>query len=248
MTQYGFFFDQSRCYGCKACSIACKDWYDIAPGPEKWMSVYMWEKGTFPKTSIGILAFSCGHCDNPVCVAVCDNDAIFKEEKFGAVLVDQDKCKGDRNCFKACPYGAPKFASDDPGTKMSKCTMCIDRIEKGQLPACVAACPMRALDFGPIEELRAKYGDVPQIETMPDAGLTKPNWTAKPNPPKGQLIPYDAKRALELTKPRNSLSDVYAGDVSAVTEFESDVVCISELRMKNATVAEVMAATSSDQG
>ena len=126
--------------------------------------------------------------------------------------------------------------------------MCIDRIEKGQLPACVAACPMRALDFGPIEELRAKYGDVPQIETMPDAGLTKPNWTAKPNPPKEQLIPYDAKRAIELTKPRNSLSDVYAGDVSAVTEFESDVVCISELRMKNATVAEVMAATSSDQG
>ncbi len=68
MAQYGFFFDQGRCYGCKACSVACKDWYDIAPGPEKWMSVYMWEKNAFPLTSIGILAFSCGHCDNPVCV------------------------------------------------------------------------------------------------------------------------------------------------------------------------------------
>ena len=112
MAQYGFFFDQGRCYGCKACSVACKDWYDIAPGPEKWMSVYMWEKNAFPLTSIGILAFSCGHCDNPVCASACEHGAIFKEEKYGAVLVDQDKCQGDRNCFQACPYGAPKFASD----------------------------------------------------------------------------------------------------------------------------------------
>ena len=122
MTQYGFFFDQSRCYGCKACSVAGKDWYDIAPGPEKWMSVYMWEKGRFPNPSIGILTFNCGHCDNPVCAAACENGAIFKEDKYGAVLIDQDKCKGDRHCFEACPYGAPKFASDKPGTKMSKCT------------------------------------------------------------------------------------------------------------------------------
>ena len=41
MTQYGFYFDQGRCYGCKACSVACKDRNDIAPGPEKWMSAYI---------------------------------------------------------------------------------------------------------------------------------------------------------------------------------------------------------------
>ena len=45
--------------------------------------------------------------------------------------------------------------------------MCIDRLEKGQLPLCVASCPMRALDFGPIDELKAKYGDLSKIETMP---------------------------------------------------------------------------------
>lgn len=50
MTQYGFFFDQSRCYGCQACATACKDWNGIAPGPEKWMTVYEWETGTFPRT------------------------------------------------------------------------------------------------------------------------------------------------------------------------------------------------------
>ena len=129
-----------------------------------------------------------------MCVGACEHDAIFKEEKYGAVLVDQDKCQGDRNCFQACPYGAPKFASDEPGTKMSKCTLCIDRLEKGQLPLCVASCPMRALDFGPIDELVEKYGDVRQIETMPDPELTMPNWVAKANPPKEQLVPYDAER------------------------------------------------------
>lgn len=247
MTQYGFYFDQGRCYGCKACTVACKDWNDIEPGPEKWMSVYMWEKGTFPNTSIGILAFNCGHCDNAVCISTCDHGAIFKEEKYGAVLVDQDLCVGDRNCFAACPYGAPKFASDDAGTKMSKCTMCIDRLEKGELPTCVAACPMRALDFGPIDELVEKYGDVRQIETMPSADITTPNWIAKPNPPKEQLIPYDVEKAIELTKPRTKTDDVYS-DIKNLTEFESDVICATELRMKNATVAEVMAATSSDQG
>ena len=208
----------------------------------------MWEKGTFPETSIGILAFNCGHCDNPACVGACEHGAIFKEDKYGAVLVDAEKCEGDRNCFAACPYGSPKFASDEPGTKMSKCTMCIDRLEKGQLPVCVASCPMRALDFGPIDELKAKYGDISKIETMPDPDITKPNWIAKPNPPKEQLIPYDADKALQLTKRRTAVDDVYGGDVSSVTSFGDDVICINELHMKNATVAEVMAATSSDQG
>ena len=126
--------------------------------------------------------------------------------------------------------------------------MCIDRLENDQLPLCVASCPMRALDFGPIDELREKYGNVSQIETMPSPSLTKPNWVAKANPPKEQLIPYDAVKAIELTKPHTNTDDVFEGDLSSVTEFDADVACISELRMKNATVAEVMAATSSDQG
>ena len=83
---------------------------------------------------------------------------------------------------------------------------------------------------------------------MPEPDLTKPNWIAKPNPPKEQLIPYDAEKALQLTKRRTSTDNVYEGDVSTVTEFDASVMCIRELRMKNATVAEVMAATSSDQG
>ena len=178
MAQYGFFFDQSRCYGCKACSVACKDWYDIAPGPEKWMSVYMWEKGRFPNPSIGILAFSCGHCDNPVCAAACENDAIFKEDKYGAVLVDQDKCKGDRHCFEACPYGAPQL--DKVAKKMRKCDGCVARTSKGGQPVCVESCPERALEFGDIEELRRKHGTLAAIAPLPSEEETHPSIVIKP--------------------------------------------------------------------
>ena len=149
MTQYGFMFDMNRCYACQACSIACKDWNDIEPGAEKWMTVYEWEKGTFPNIRLNALAFPCAHCEDPSCMKVCPNGAIYKEDEFGAVLVDQDKCEGCRKCYEACPYGSPKFASDEQGAKMSKCTMCVDRLAEGMQPACTASCPLRAFDFGP---------------------------------------------------------------------------------------------------
>ena len=140
MTQYGFMFDMNRCYACQACSIACKDWNDIEPGAEKWMTVYEWEKGTFPNIRLNALAFPCAHCEDPSCMKVCPNGAIYKEDEFGAVLVDQDKCEGCRKCYEACPYGSPKFASDEQGAKMSKCTMCVDRLAEG-MPAPDATKP-----------------------------------------------------------------------------------------------------------
>lgn len=88
MVQYGFYFDQSRCTGCNTCVIACKQWNGIPPGPVKGMRVYQWEKGAFPKIRIHLLAISCYHCENPVCVRACPNGALIKEEKYGAVLVD----------------------------------------------------------------------------------------------------------------------------------------------------------------
>ena len=159
MSQYGFFIDTSRCTGCNACTIACKQWHDINPGPVKWIRVHQWEKGSFPDIDLRVLPLMCAHCQDPLCVDACPNHAITKEGKYGAVLVDPAKCTGERKCWQACPYGVPQFESDEPGTKMSKCTMCIDRLEQGESPICVLSCSLRALEFGPLEELQKKFGD-----------------------------------------------------------------------------------------
>ena len=80
MKQYGFLIDLSRCIGCNACVISCKQWHDIPPGPIKWMRVYQWEKGSFPNIELRVLPIPCFHCENPVCADACPNHAIYKEE------------------------------------------------------------------------------------------------------------------------------------------------------------------------
>ena len=120
MTQYGFLIDLSRCIGCNACVVSCKQWHDILPGPVKWMRVYQWEQGTFPNIELRVLPIPCFHCENPVCADACPNHAIYKEEKWGAVVVDTEKCAGARKCWQACPYGAPQFEGDETNLKMSK--------------------------------------------------------------------------------------------------------------------------------
>jgi anaerobic dimethyl sulfoxide reductase subunit B (iron-sulfur subunit) len=207
MTQYGFFFDQSRCIGCNACVIACKQWYDIPPGPVKWVRVYQWEKGTFPDVRLHILAIPCYHCENPVCTKACPNGAIYKEEKYGAVLVGTDKCQGTKKCWLACPYGAPQYEGDEPGLKMSKCDMCIDRLEQGLKPICVLACGMRALEFGPLDELERRYGRVKRLEDMPRDSITKPAVVFKSADLKKQVIPWDPERAIELWQKRQPYGD-----------------------------------------
>lgn len=124
------------------------------------------------------LSVSCMHCEEPACMDVCPAKAISKRDD-GIVEVDSDLCLGCHYCEWACPYGAPQFDSDE-GT-MQKCDFCADEIDAGRQPYCVAACVMRALDFGDIEELRAKYGEVVAVEPLPPADLTKPAFVMTPH-------------------------------------------------------------------
>jgi len=162
MTQMGIYFDQTRCTGCYTCMVACKDWHDIDPGPVDLMRVRCIESGTFPDLFAAYLASPCYHCANPPCVQACPEGAISKREDDGIVVVDRDTCVGvdqcPRKCLKACPWHAPQFGPE-AGAKMQKCDLCVDRLEEGQAPICVEACPMFALEVGPIEALREKYGD-----------------------------------------------------------------------------------------
>jgi anaerobic dimethyl sulfoxide reductase subunit B (iron-sulfur subunit) len=202
MAQYGFYFDQSRCIGCNACAVACKQWHHLPPGPQKWMRVYQWERGFFPDVKVRFLAIPCYHCENPVCSKACPNGAIYKEERYGAVLIDSEKCDGTRRCWKACPYGSIMFAHDIPGEKASKCTMCVDRLEDGKPPICVLSCSMRALEFGPLEKLIAQFGSRGELDEMPSGEMTRPGAVFKPSEPKKQIVRWDAGKALSLWKER----------------------------------------------
>ena len=161
MKQIGFYFDQTRCTGCFTCSVACKDWHDIDAGPVNWIRITTIEEGKFPDLNMAYLSIACNHCADPPCVKACPTNAIIKREEDGIVTVDQEKCLGKDECgfkcLKVCPWDAPQFSSN-LNAKMEKCDLCIERLEKGQQTICVDACPMYAIQCGPMEELQEKYG------------------------------------------------------------------------------------------
>ncbi len=66
-------------------------------------------------------------------------------------------------CRDVCPYGAPQFGSED-NARMQKCDFCADRLSENRQPICVEACIMHALEAGPLEDLRARHGDIRQAE------------------------------------------------------------------------------------
>ena len=75
-------------------------------------------------------------------------------------------------CLNACPWKAPQFGPED-NAKMQKCDLCLDRLEQGKAPICVEACPMYALDAGPIEDLQKKYGGTSDDEKFKPSLLLK---------------------------------------------------------------------------
>ena len=247
MTQYGFFFDQSRCTGCRTCTISCKDWYDVPPGPAKWLKVYEYEKGSFPDLRIHFQWVPCFHCENPVCVDACPFEALYKEATYGAVLVDEEKCQGSRLCWQACPYGAIAYESDEWGAKAQKCTMCIDRLEQGMQPSCVESCPMRALDFGPLAELQAKYGDLRDLEDLPSSATTLPAVVLKPHDEKVQLVSYDADKALELLQYRWPLPPIFESKED-VTDVPEGLVGRDKLVIKPKDSEDLQFYTQDDRG
>ncbi|MDD5301205.1 MAG: dehydrogenase [Gallionella sp.] len=80
----------------------------------------------------------CNHCTYPGCLAACPRKAIYKRQDDGIVLIDQSKCRGYRECVKACPY---KKAFYNNTTRVSeKCISCYPKIEAGEMSQCVTNC------------------------------------------------------------------------------------------------------------
>lgn len=184
--QYGFFVDQSRCSGCHACQTSCNDKNELEAG-RRFRRITETEGGGFLPFNKGyrnntfayFTSISCNHCDNPKCTKACPTGAMHKDPQTGIVSVNQNRCIGCRYCTWACPYGAPQY--NKAVGKMSKCDMCMDLLAKGELPVCVAACPLEALKFGPIEELRAQYGTLAQTKGLPSQTITSPNLVIRPH-------------------------------------------------------------------
>jgi anaerobic dimethyl sulfoxide reductase subunit B (iron-sulfur subunit) len=182
--QYGFYFDQTRCTGCGACIVACKDWHDIPAGPENWLKVTTIEKGDRQHLFVARMITPCYHCAQPACLSACPAGAIVKRPEDGIVTVTAYVCVGAESCGRcrdACPCGAPQFAAGDTGV-MRKCDLCLERWAGDQKPICVLACPMRALDAGPLAQLREAYGEVREAEGFALAPELGPSILFKPKP------------------------------------------------------------------
>ncbi len=144
--------DVELCAGCGACVVACMDQNDIYPekGQPAFRRIHRVEEGQSPDASILYVSTACMHCEDSPCVMGCPTGAIARDGRTGAVLVNRDLCIGCHSCALACPFGVPRYDSEE---KMLKCRLCVERVEVGLEPACVRICPTGALRFGSPNEL-----------------------------------------------------------------------------------------------
>ena len=142
MKKYMIHLNTRRCIACHGCEVHCKVNKSLPVGPFLCdiSCTPLKMVGGVPKTEI---TFStCRHCEDPLCVPVCPTDAMVQRAD-GIVYVDQEKCIGCMACQTACPWDIPVQNPDD--AKAVKCDLCMDRLDAGLKPACVAKCTTHAL-------------------------------------------------------------------------------------------------------
>ena len=179
--QMAWLYNEYNCIGCRACEAGCKQEFDLPVGIRR-RKVIIKEEGKYPNPVVRYLSVSCNHCEEPACMKACPVGAYTKEDKFGVVLHDQEKCIGCKRCMAACPYGAPQF--DEKKKKVDKCNFCIHRLKAGLPPACVRTCMGYALSNGQISDVETgkafpdpvfKRKIVDRLPGFADPKLTKPS-------------------------------------------------------------------------
>ncbi|MFC2171419.1 4Fe-4S dicluster domain-containing protein [Acidobacteriota bacterium] len=151
---YGILVDVTKCRGCEKCVTACVLTNGLNPeaaasdraitkdglSANRLCTVLPADNGRFVRKS-------CMHCLEPSCVSACLVGGLRKTEQ-GAVIYDPDKCIGCRYCMLACPFHIPRYEWGKTAPLVKKCNMCLERVKKEQLPACVEACPYGVMEFG----------------------------------------------------------------------------------------------------
>jgi len=157
----GMLIDTTLCTGCEECIVACKKANDLGKdrpwkgqrsihdlSSTRWSTIIRKPDGHYVRNQ-------CRHCVHPACVSACIVGALQKLPD-GPVVYDQNRCMGCRYCMLACPYGIPRYDWDRNTPLVEKCKMCEPRLEEGLLPACVEACPEKAILFGTRDEMIAE--------------------------------------------------------------------------------------------
>ncbi len=162
--RYGKLVDSTKCIGCKRCMSACKRWNGLKTDRAEMISDRETHLSSDNWTVVNLLTdkknreqpiylkWQCQHCAQPACVGACPVRAAHKKPS-GPVVIDPDKCIGCLYCYQSCPYKVPRF--DFNRRLTTKCTLCYDRtpLLEHMKPACVGACPQRAISFGPRERI-----------------------------------------------------------------------------------------------
>jgi formate dehydrogenase iron-sulfur subunit len=167
--QYRFGFAMDACVGCHSCEVACAE-QNATPVDGAWRRVGELEGGAFPKTRRLNLSMACNHCLEPTCLSGCPTQAYTKLHN-GVVRHDAAECIGCQYCIWNCPYEVPVY---DKATKVvAKCDLCLPRLEAGESPACVLACPTRAITVEPVNVAawRADHAGA-DAPGLPPAGIT----------------------------------------------------------------------------
>lgn len=164
--EYAKLVDISRCIGCKGCEVACKEWNDLKVEPTANFGSYQshqdlssntWLLMRFNEIEVDgnlqwlIKKDACLHCEEPGCLYACPAPGAIVQYTNGIVDFNQDNCIGCQYCVTGCPFDIPRF--DDSTRTMSKCNMCIDRVDVGLEPACVKTCPTNAIAWGTKEDM-----------------------------------------------------------------------------------------------
>ena len=163
-----FLIDMTKCTGCRACQVACKQWNQLEAEETEFfsgegyqnppaMSEYTFTRIKFfdykRKGQNEFIFFKemCMHCNDPACASVCPV-AAFKKTKEGPVIYKAERCIGCRFCMIACPFGVPKYEWSKALPLVRKCTGCYSRVREGLEPACATTCPT-AITYGPRNEM-----------------------------------------------------------------------------------------------
>ncbi len=160
--------DISKCTGCRACMVACKQWKDLPADRTPFVGEFQSHPDLSPTTLNLIrmketiddkgnfrwdfLKFQCMHCGDPACAKACPEEALVKKEN-GVVSFIEENCVGCGYCAQNCPFSVPKI--DKERNKSTKCNLCEDRIANGMVPACAKTCTADAILWGTREEMTA---------------------------------------------------------------------------------------------